>query len=146
MADFKASMKEHDEVARNTISLARAAIKQYEIDERKELDDRGVIGILQKQVKMRTDALADFEKAGRTDLTDAYMAEIKVLEKYLPEQISDEEVAEIVRETAASMGIDGGRENMGRLMGAVMGKINGQADGNTVRRIVSDFLDRKSVV
>lgn len=140
MADFKASMKEHDEVARNTISLARAAIKQYEIDERKELDDRGVIGILQKQVKMRTDALADFEKAGRTDLTDAYMAEIKVLEKYLPEQISDEEVAEIVRETAASMGIDGGRENMGRLMGAVMGKINGQADGNTVRRIVSDFL------
>lgn len=140
MADFKASMKEHDEVARNTISLARAAIKQYEIDERKELDDRGVIGILQKQVKMRTDALADFEKAGRTDLTDAYMAEIKVLEKYLPEQISDEEVAEIVRETAASMRIDGGRENMGRLMGAVMGKINGQADGNTVRRIVSDFL------
>lgn len=140
MADFKASMKEHDEVARNTISLARAAIKQYEIDERKELDDRGVIGILQKQVKMRTDALADFEKAGRTDLTDAYMAEIKVLEKYLPKQISDEEVAEIVRETAASMGIDGGRENMGRLMGAVMGKINGQADGNTVRRIVSDFL------
>ena len=89
---------------------------------------------------MRTDALADFEKAGRTDLADAYMAEIKVLEKYLPEQISDEEVAEIVRETAASMGIDGGRENMGRLMGAVMGKINGQADGNTVRRIVSDFL------
>ncbi len=140
MADFKASMKEHDEVARNTISLARAAIKQYEIDERKELDDRGVIGILQKQVKMRTDALADFEKAGRTDLADAYMAEIKVLEKYLPEQISDEEVAKIVRETAASMGIDGGRENMGRLMGAVMGKINGRADGNTVRRIVSDFL------
>ena len=67
MEDFKQSMKDHDEVAKNTISLARAAIKQYEVDKREELDDAGILSILQKQVKMRADALADFEKAGRTD-------------------------------------------------------------------------------
>ena len=64
MEDFKASMKAHDEVAKNTISFARAAIKQYEIDHRgEELDDQGIIAILSKQVKMRKDALADFERA-----------------------------------------------------------------------------------
>ena len=67
MADFKEAMKAHDEVAKNTISFARAAIKQYEVDHREELDDDGIVAILSKQVKMRKDALADFEKAGRTD-------------------------------------------------------------------------------
>ena len=71
MNDFKQSMKAHDEVAKNTISLARAAIKQYEVDKREELDDEGVLVILKKQVKMRKDALADFEKAGRSDLVEA---------------------------------------------------------------------------
>ena len=70
MADFKEAMKAHDEVAKNTISFARAAIKQYEVDHREELDDAGIVAILSKQVKMRKDALADFEKAGRTDLAD----------------------------------------------------------------------------
>ena len=68
MEDFKAAMKAKDQVARDTISFARAAVKQQEIDSRQELSDEGVIAILTKQVKMRKDALADFEKAGRTDL------------------------------------------------------------------------------
>ena len=71
MSDFKESMKAHDEIAKNTISLARAAIKQYEVDNREELDEAGIVAILQKQIKMRKDALADFEKAGRKDLFDA---------------------------------------------------------------------------
>ena len=79
MADFKEAMKAHDEIAKNTINLARAAIKQYEVDHREELDDAGIIAILSKQVKMRKDALADFERAGRTDLTQAYNAEIEIL-------------------------------------------------------------------
>ena len=74
MADFKDAMKARDEIAKNTISLARAAVKQYEVDNREELDDAGIIAILSKQVKMRKDALADFEKAGRTDLFDSYNA------------------------------------------------------------------------
>ena len=141
MEDFKQSMKDHDEVAKNTISLARAAIKQYEVDQREELDDAGIISILQKQVKMRTDALADFEKAGRTDLADAYKAEIAVLEKYLPGQMSPEAIKDKVTEIAKSMGIEGGKENMGKLMGAVMAQLKGQADGNAVRLAVTELLD-----
>ena len=80
MEDFKAAMKAKDQVARDTISFARAAVKQQEIDSRQELSDEGVIAILTKQVKMRKDALADFEKAGRTDLVDSYRAEIEILE------------------------------------------------------------------
>ncbi|MGC2872350.1 GatB/YqeY domain-containing protein [Ihubacter sp. rT4E-8] len=140
MADFKEAMKSRDEIAKNTISLARAAIKQYEVDKREELDDAGVIAILSKQVKMRKDALADFEKAGRTDLADAYNAEIEVLNRYLPEQLSREKIMEIVRETAASLGIEGGKQNMGKLMGPVMGKVKGLADGGMVKEVVMEFL------
>lgn len=140
MADFKQAMKDKDEIAKNTINLARAAIKQYEVDNREELDDQGIVSILQKQVKMRNDALADFEKAGRTDLADAYKAEIAILEKYLPEQMDAESVMAKVVEIAAELGISGGKENMGKLMGAVMGKLKGLADGNAVREAVTKFL------
>ena len=140
MADFKEAMKAHDDTAKNTINLARAAIKQYEVDNREELDDAGIIAILSKQVKMRKDALADFEKAGRADLLEAYNKEIEILNRYLPEQISKEKLMEIVKETAASLGIEGGRQNMGKLMGSVMGKVKGLADGNDVKDVVMEFL------
>ena len=140
MADFKEAMKARDEIAKNTINLARAAVKQYEVDNREELDDAGIIAILSKQVKMRKDALADFEKAGRTDLVEAYSAEIEILSKYLPEQLSREKLMEVVQETAAALGIEGGKQNMGKLMGPVMGKVKGLADGNMVKEVVMEFL------
>ena len=140
MADFKEAMKAHDETAKNTISLARAAIKQYEVDNREELDDAGIVAILSKQVKVRKDALADFEKAGRSDLVDAYNAEIAILNRYLPEQLSRDKILEIVQDTAASLGIEGGKQNMGKLMGPVMGKVKGLADGNLVKEVVMEFL------
>jgi hypothetical protein len=140
MADFKDAMKAKDDIAKNTISLARAAIKQYEVDNREELSDEGIVNILSKQVKMRKDALADFEKAGRTDLVEAYKAEIEILNRYLPEQLSEEKIAEIVKATAADLGIEGGKQNMGKLMGPVMAKVSGMADGNTVKKVVMDFL------
>lgn len=143
MSDFKESMKAHDEIAKNTISLARAAIKQYEVDKREELDDAGIVSILQKQIKMRKDALADFEKAGRKDLLDAYNAEIEVLKKYIPEQMSKEKIAEVVKETAASLNIEKGKQNMGKLMGPVMAKVKGLADGNDVKEVVMKFLSEE---
>ena len=140
-ADFKEAMKARDEVRKNTISLARAAIKQFEVDNRdKTLDDDGVIAILSKQVKMRKDALSDFEKAGRTDLLDAYNKEIEVLTAYLPKQLSEEEIMAVVKEAAAAMGIESGKQNMGKLMGAVMGKVKGVADGGEVKKAVDTFL------
>ena len=140
MADFKEAMKAHDETSKSTISLARAAIKQYEVDNREELDDAGIIAILSKQVKMRKDALADFERAGRADLAEAYNAEIEILNRYLPEQLSKEKVMEIVKETADALGIEGGKQNMGKLMGPVMGKVKGLADGSLVKEVVMEFL------
>ena len=136
-------MKAHDTVAKDTISLARAAIKQAEIDGRDELDDQGVMGILQKQIKMRKDALADFEKAGRQDLADAYRKEIEVLEKYIPEQLTKEQIREVVEEMAGKLNIAKGKQNMGKLMGPVMGKLKGRADGNAVREVVTSFLSEE---
>lgn len=143
MEDYKVSMKSHDEVAKNTISFARAAIKQYEIDNRgEELDDQGVIAILSKQVKMRKDALSDFEKAGRTDLIDSYTQEIAILERYLPAQLSADDLKKAISEVAASLGIgqSSGPSNMGRLMGAAMSKLKGLADGNDVKTFVQEYL------
>lgn len=140
MADFKDAMKNHDTVRKNTISFARAAIKQYEVDNREELDDEGITAILAKQVKMRKDALSDFEKAGREDLAESYRNEIAVLEEYLPQQMTAEEIRAIVEETAAELGITDGKQNMGKLMGPCMNKMKGRADGNDVRKAVMEFL------
>ncbi len=141
MADFKDAMKNHDTVRKNTISFARAAIKQYEVDNREELDDEGITAILAKQVKMRRDALSDFEKAGRDDLAESYRNELAVLEEYLPKQMSEDEIRKIVAETAAERSITEGRQNMGRLMGPCMARMKGRADGNEVRKAVMDFLN-----
>ena len=141
-ADFKDAMKAHDDVRKNTINLARAAIKQYEVDNRVELDEQGIIDILTKQVKMRKDALSDFEKAGRTDLAESYQAEIDILKRYLPEQLSAEKLREVVASAAADLNIEGGMQNMGKLMGAVMGKVKGLADGGDVKKEVEAFLKK----
>lgn len=138
--DFKDAMKAKDGVKKNTVNFVRAAIKQYEVDNRAELDDEGVLAILTKQVKMRKDALADFEKAGRTDLFDSYNKEIEILKSYLPEQMSHEKIVEVVKSTAADMNIEGGKQNMGKLMGAVMPKVKGLADGEAVKKAVLEFL------
>ncbi len=141
-ADFKEALKNKEKVRKDTINFVRAAIKQYEVDNREEIDDAGIVAILTKQVKMRKDALADFESAGRTDLLEAYNDEIKVLCGYMPKQLTDDEVMSIVMETAADMGIEAGsgRASMGKLMGTVMGKVKGVADGNDVKNVVMQFL------
>ena len=140
MDDFKQAMKDRNTIAKNAISMARAAIKQYEVDNREELDDPGIIKILQKQVKMRKDAFADFEKAERTDLVESYKEEIAVLEKYLPTMLSKEEIAKITSEIAEELQIEKAKSSMEKLMSAVMQKLKGQADGNTVREVVTEYL------
>ena len=141
-ADFKEAMKNKQAVRKETISFVRAAIKQFELDNREEIDDAGIASILAKQVKMRKDALADFESAGRTDLIDAYNAEINVLMDYMPKQLTADEIMDIVRQAAQEMGIEqgSGRASMGKLMGAVMPKVKGIADGNDVKNSVMQFL------
>ena len=139
-ADFKEALKAHDKVRRDTINFARAAIKQYEIDNSTELDDEGIIGILTKQVKIRKDALSEFEKAGRNDLIESYTNEIKVLQEYLPKPFSEEELRKIILDTKEELGIGEGKAGMGKLMGAVMPKVKGRADGGDVKKIVMSVL------
>lgn len=139
-SDFKEAMKAKDEVKKNTVNFVRASIKQYEVDNRKELDDAGIIDILTKQVKMRKDALADFEKAGRTDLFESYNKEIEVLMEYLPKQLNDSEIQAIIKDTAKELDITTGKQNMGKLMSAVMPKVKGVADGGNVRALIEKFL------
>lgn len=101
MADYKTAMKEHDVTTKETVNLVRAAIKQHEVDQKVALeDDADIVPIIKKQLKMRRDALADFEKAGRTDLLDGYKKEIEVLERYLPEEMSEEEILAAVEKIA----------------------------------------------
>ena len=140
--DFKEAMKAKDKIRKDTINFVRAAIKQTEVDTREEVDDQGIAAILAKQVKMRKDALADFEAAGRQDMLDQYKAEIDVLMEYMPQQLTEEEMLNIVKQTAADLGIEegSGRASMGKLMGPVMGKVKGLADGNDVKNIVLKFL------
>ena len=141
-ADFKEAMKNKDKVRKETINFVRAAIKQFEVDNREEIDDAGIASILAKQVKMRKDALADFESAGRTDLVEAYNEEIKVLTEYMPKQLSADEIADLVKATAADMGVEAGsgKASMGKLMGAMMPKVKGVADGGDVKAAVEQFL------
>ena len=141
-ADFKEAMKAKDKVRKDTISFVRAAIKQVEVDTREEVDDQGVASILAKQVKMRKDALKDFEAGGRDDMVQEYLAEVEILMEYMPQQLTDEELTAIVRETAGDLGIEegSGKASMGKLMGPVMGKVKGLADGNDVKNIVLKFL------
>lgn len=138
--DFKESMKAKDTIRKDTVNLVRAAIKQSEVDNRVELDEQGVLAIIAKQVKMRKDALSDFEKAGRTDLLEAYNREIEVLMTYLPAQLTIEEIIVIAKETMAELGIEGEKQNMGKLMKAVMPKVKGSADGGDVKKAIESLF------
>lgn len=141
MADYKEAMKNADTVRKNTVNMVRAAIKQHEVDQRIELDnDADIVKIIKKQVKMRADALADFAKAGREDMADSYKAEIEILQSYLPEEMSEEQISSKVREIAAGLGIEGGMKNMGMLMKKVMSELKDSADGSAVNKAVKDFL------
>ena len=145
VADYKEAMKSKDTVKKNTVNMVRAAIKQHEVDQRVELeDDADIIRIIKKQVKMRADALADFAKAGRDDMVDAYRKEIEILQGYLPEEMSAEQIAEKVKEVADRLGIEGGMKNMGTLMKAAMAELKDAADGSAVNKAVKDFLSGKN--
>ena len=142
MADYKDAMKNHDSVKKETVNLVRAAIKQYEVDQREEItDDADVVRIIKKQVKMRADALGDFAKAGRDDMTEQYKKEIEILQAYLPEEMGEAEIAAKVKEIAQGLGIEGGMKNMGTLMKAAMAELKDSADGSAVNKAVKDFLN-----
>ena len=144
MQDYKDAMKSADVVKKETVNMVRAAIKQYEVDQRVELeDDADIVKIIKKQVKMRTDALADFAKAGRDDMLEGYQKEIDILKAYLPEEMSEEEIKAKVNEIAEKLGIEADMKNMGMLMKNAMAELRDKADGSAVNKAVKEFLSNK---
>jgi len=125
--DVKGAMKAGEKDRLKVLRLITAAIKQVEIDERIELDDVAVLGILNKMVKQRRDSITQFTQGDRQDLADIEQDEIEVIEAYLPEQLSEEDLDQLVDEAIATTGAEGIRD-MGKVMAAVKAKAEGRAD------------------
>ena len=141
MADMKAAMKAKEEgkLVLNTIRMARAHIRQAEIDNgHADFNDDQVLAVLRKEVKQRKETLSEIESSGREDLVEQTKAEIDVLEKYLPAEMTPEAVEAAVKEIVDAM--DPGQKNMGSVMKAVMAKLKGQADGKLINQIVRKLL------
>ena len=141
-ADLKTAMKEKDTLKKDTVQLIRSGILQYEKDNKVELDDEGVLDIISKQLKSRRDSLPDFIKSGREDLIEKLNKEIEILLGYLPEQLSEEEIAKIVEEAIAATGAASVKE-MGKVMGIVNPKVKGRADMKVVGALVKKLLTGK---
>jgi uncharacterized protein YqeY len=139
--DMKAAMRAKEAARLLTIRGLLAAMKQKEVDERIELDDAAVIGIVDKLIKQRKDSISQFGAAGRTDLVDKETAELKVLEGYLPQRLSAEEIAAAVAAIVAELGATGPGD-MGKVMGAVKAKLAGKADMGLVSAAVKQALSR----
>ena len=141
-ADLKTAMKEKDTLKKDTVQLIRSGILQYEKDNKVELDDEGVLDIISKQLKSRRDSLPDFMKSGREDLIEKLNKEIEILLSYLPEQLSEDEIAKIVEEAIAETGAASVKE-MGKVMGIVNPKVKGRADMKVVGALVKKLLTGK---
>jgi uncharacterized protein YqeY len=137
--DMKAAMRARESARLAAIRLLLAAIKQKEVDERVELDDAGIVAIVEKQIKQRKDAQSQYQVAGRQDLADQEGFEIEVLSAYMPQALSVAEVAELVRQAVAETGATGPRD-MGAVMAWLKPRLAGRADMAAVSAQVKTAL------
>ncbi|WP_353096083.1 GatB/YqeY domain-containing protein [Tissierella praeacuta] len=135
MEDLKDSMKSKDTIRKNTITMIRAAIKQKEVDERIEVSEEAILDIISKQLKEKRMAIEDFKKGQRQDLVELTEKEMEILLQYLPKQLSEDEVEEIVIETIKEIDAKS-MKDIGIIMKAVMPKVKGKTDGNIVNKII----------
>ena len=129
--DMKAAMRAQEKERLATIRLIQAAIKQKEVDDRIELTDADVLAVLDKMVKQRRESIAQFEKASRDDLIAKEQSELEVIQVYLPEALSDEEVDAMIAEAIAATGA-AEMKDMGKVMGQLKSKLQGRADMGAV--------------
>lgn len=140
--DLKTAMKEKDTVRKEIIQIVRAGILQIEKDEKIDnLDDDSVLTVISKEIKKINDVLPDFEKAQRQDLIDEANKKIELLKAYLPEQLSEAEIQDIVSETIKNVDAKSVRD-MGKVMGAVTAKTKGKADNKIVSDVVKKMLQQ----
>ena len=139
MAALKEAMQNKDTLKKDTITMLRAAILQVEKDGQKELSESEMQAIVAKEVKKRKESIVDFEKGGREDLVEQTNKEIEILANYLPEQLSEAQVVELVVATISAVGATG-MKDMGKVMGALREKTAGKADGKLVSDVVKAEL------
>lgn len=140
LKELKSAMQEKNTIKKDTITMLRAAILQIEKDTQKELSEDDMLAIVAKEVKKRRESLPEYEKAGRQDIVDNLNKEIEILEVYMPEQLSEDDIRKIVIETIAEVGATSPKD-MGKVMQGVRAKTAAQADGKIVSQIVKEELN-----
>ena len=139
LEDMKTAMKEKDTVRKDAVTMVRSAILQTEKDNKITLDDQAIIEVIAKEVKKRKDSLPEYEKSNREDLISKLKTEIDILMKYLPEQMSEQEVEEIVKQAITETGASSVKD-MGKVMSAVLAKVKSRADGKLINQIAKKYL------
>lgn len=139
LEDLKNAMKDKDVVKKNTVQMVRAAILQVEKDNKISLDDDGVLEVIAKELKKRRDVLPEYEKSGRKDLIDSLSAEAEILLQYLPRQLTEEELEDIVKQAIEETGA-ASQKDLGKVMQTVMPKVKGRADGKMINIIAKKIL------
>jgi uncharacterized protein len=137
--DLNEAMKSQNAAVRDTLRLMMAAIKQAEVDSRQSLDENGVQEVLLKQAKQRRESIAEYGKGGRDDLVAKEQAELAIIDQYLPQMMSAEEVATLAQQAIAETGATSAKQ-MGAVMSKLMPKVKGKADGKLVNEVVNDLL------
>ena len=139
MNDVKAAMKAHDMASVNALRGVLAKAKDLTVNAGKEMTDEAILQVIAKGVKQREESIAQFEAAGRAELAEGEKKELALLKKFLPEQLSEDAVAAIVKEAVAATGATS-KKDMGKVMKDVMARVKGQADGKLVSRLVGAAL------
>ncbi|MGG5358931.1 MULTISPECIES: GatB/YqeY domain-containing protein [unclassified Enterococcus] len=137
--DMKSAMKAKDKESLQVIRMIKSSIQNEQIKVGHDLTDDEELSVLSREMKQRRDSLREFEQAGRDDLAEKVKSEIAIVEKYMPEQLSEDDIRQIVQEAINQTGAASAKE-FGKVMGAVMPKVKGKADGNLVNAIVKELL------
>jgi uncharacterized protein YqeY len=137
--EMKAAMKSGDKEKLSTVRMLISEIKKVQIDQKKELTDEEIIQILQRYAKQRKESIKQYKEAGREDLAEKEERELKIVQEFLPKQLSEEEIKKIVEEVINETGASS-MKDMGRVMKAVMEKVKGRAEGSVVSSIVKEKL------
>ncbi len=138
-SDLKEALKSGDRTGVSVLRLLKSALKNREIEKGRELTEEDILSVLSSQAKQRKESISEYEKAGREDLASKERAELAIIERYLPEQLSEEELLKLIKEVIAETGASSPKD-MGRVMKTLMPRVKGRADGKVVNQKVRELL------
>lgn len=141
-SDMVTAMKERDKDTLKVVRMLKAAVQNEQIEVGHDLNETEEVAVMSREYKQRKESLAEFEKADRQDLVEQTKKELAVVEKYLPQQLSADDVKKVVNDTINELGADS-MKNFGQVMGAVMPKLKGKADGKLINQTVKEALSNK---